>query len=765
MGKMIKHLKPHIIAIIGIIAFLLVQALSDLALPDYMSKIVNVGIQQKGIETAIPDIIRKSELDKLSFFMNNEDRTFVQDNYTLLEESKVSDKDFESYKKNYPGIENNEAYILKDIDEETTAKLTNVLSKPELMVYTLETKGIAAFQESGQAGNDQFSQSLSKLPKDTDPFELLAKMPEEQLTAMRDAIDKNFENLPESILSQGAMVFVKGEYEALGRDTGKMQSGFIILAGIKMLAIALVGMVASVIVGLLAARVSAQLGRTLRKNVFENVVDFSNNELDKFSTSSLITRCTNDIQQVQMFMVMFLRIVFYAPILGVGGFLKAMKTDTSMSWVIGVSVLAILSLVLVMFGVAIPKFRIIQKLIDKLNLVTRESLTGMLVIRAFGTQKKEEEKFEKANTDLTNTNLFVSRIMSGMFPLMMLILNGVILLIVWVGSHQVDLGKMQVGNMMAFMQYAMQIIFSFLMISMVSISLPRASVSINRISEVIGTKGSIRDPETKKDFNRSYKGVVEFKNVSFKYPGAEDEVLSDINLTANSGETVAFIGSTGSGKSTLINLIPRFYDVTSGQILINGVDIREVPQKELRNRIGYVPQKGVLFSGTIESNLKYGCETATEEDLRLAADIAQATEFIDEKEQGYDTEIAQGGTNVSGGQKQRLSIARALVKKPEIFIFDDSFSALDYKTDAALRRALKQKTHGATVLIVAQRISTVMNADKIVVLDEGKVVGIGSHRELLDNCEVYQQIALSQLSREELESSGAIRHELKEGLA
>ena len=765
MVKMVKHLKPHVIAIIGIIAFLLVQALSDLALPDYMSKIVNVGIQQQGIETSIPDIMRRSEMDRLSIFMNNEDKEFFHNNYTLLDKSNSSDKEFKNYLKDFPLIKDNDVYILKDIDEETKLKLTNVMSKPELMVYTLETKGLAAFQESEQTGTDQFSQSLSKVPKDTDPFELLAKMPEEQLTAMRDAINKKFETLPESIVGQGAMVYVKGEYEALGRDTGKMQSNFIILAGIKMLAIALVGMLASVIVGLLAARVSAGLGRTLRKNVFENVVEFSNNELDKFSTSSLITRCTNDIQQVQMFMVMFLRIVFYAPILGVGGFLKAIKTDTSMSWVIGVSVLAILSLVLVMFGVAIPKFRIIQKLIDKLNLVTRESLTGMLVIRAFGTQKKEEEKFEKANTDLTNTNLFVSRIMSGMFPLMMLILNGVILLIVWVGSHQVDLGKMQVGNMMAFMQYAMQIIFSFLMISMVSISLPRASVSINRISEVIATKGSILDPETKKEFGKNSKGVVEFVDVSFKYPGAEDEVLSNINFTANSGETVAFIGSTGSGKSTLINLIPRFYDVTSGHIRINGVDIREVPQKELRNRIGYVPQKGVLFSGTIESNLKYGWETATEEDLRLAADIAQATEFINEKEQGFNTEIAQGGTNVSGGQKQRLSIARALVKKPELFIFDDSFSALDYKTDAALRKALKQKTHGATVLIVAQRISTVMNADKIVVLDEGKVVGIGSHRELLDNCEVYQQIALSQLSREELESTGAISHELKEGLA
>ncbi len=750
MGKILKHLKPHVAAIIGIVAFLLLQAVCDLSLPDYMSHIVNVGIQQQGIENAVPKVIRKTEMDKLTFFMKEEDKTQVLNHYTLIEKDNIAQADLDDYSKDFPEIANNEVYKLNEIDEETTDKLTTIMGKTELMVYTLETQGIAAFQEAGEGDNDQLSQSLAKLPADTDPFELLAKMPKEQLKSMQDAIDKKFEAMPDSIISQGAMVYVKGEYEALGADTGEMQSDYILLTGLKMLGVALLGMTAAVIVGLLAARVSAGLGKSLRRNVFENVVAFSNTEFDKFSTSSLITRCTNDIQQVQTFMVMFLRIVFYAPILGIGGFFKAMQTDTSMSWVLGVSVLAILSLVLVMFGVAIPKFKIIQKLIDKLNLVTRESLTGMLVIRAFGTQKKEEEKFEKANSDLTNTNLFVSRVMSAMFPLMMLILNGVTLLIVWVGSHQVDLGNIQVGNMMAFIEYAMQIIFAFLMISIVSITLPRASVSINRIAEVINTKGSILDPENKKEMNTSLKGMVEFKNVGFKYPGAEDEVLSDITFTAKPGETVAFIGSTGSGKSTLINLIPRFYDVTAGQILVDGVDIREVSQKELRDKIGYVPQKGMLFSGTIESNLKYGLESANEEDLKLAADIAQATEFISEKEDGFKTEIAQGGANVSGGQKQRLSIARALIKKPEIFIFDDSFSALDYKTDAALRRALKTKTQGVTVMIVAQRISTVMNADKILVLDEGRVVGMGTHGELLENCEVYQQIALSQLSKEEL---------------
>jgi len=749
MGKILKHLKPHSVAIIGIIAFLFLQAICDLSLPDYMSNIVNVGIQQKGIENAVPKLIRKTEMDKLTFFMKEEDKTQVLSHYTLIEKDNISEADLRKYSKTYPGISNNDVYKLNEINQETINELTNIMSKSELLLYTLETKGLSAFQEEN-TGNDPLSQSLEQLPADTDPFELLANIPEEQLNDMREAIDKKFGAMPDSIINQGAMLYVTGEYEALGADTGKMQSNYILLTGLKMLGIALLGMVAAVLVGLLASRVSAGMGRSLRRNVFENVVSFSNTEFDKFSTSSLITRCTNDIQQVQMFLVILLRTVFYAPILGIGGFLKAMQTDTSMSWVIGVSVLAILSLVLVLFWVVIPKFRIIQKLIDKLNLVTRESLTGMLVIRAFGTQKKEEEKFEKANWDLTKTNLFVSRTMSSMFPLMMLILNGVTLLIVWVGSHQVDIGSMQVGNMMAFIEYAMQIIFAFLMISIASIALPRALVSINRISEVINTKGSIVDPESKKQMNKNLKGMVEFRNVSFKYPGAEDEVLSDITFTAKPGETVAIIGSTGSGKSTLINLIPRFYDVTAGQILVDGVDIREVSQKDLRDKIGYVPQKGMLFSGTIESNLKYGLESATDEDMKLATDIAQATEFIDEKEDGFKTEIAQGGSNVSGGQRQRLSIARALIKKPEIFIFDDSFSALDYKTDAALRKALKTKTQGVTVLIVAQRISTVMNADKILVLDEGRVVGMGKHEELLKNCEVYQQIALSQLSKEEL---------------
>ena len=754
MGKILKHLKPHIIAIIGIIVFLLFQAVCDLSLPDYMSNIVNVGIQQGGIENAVPEVLRKGEMDKLAFFMKEDDKKFILDNYALVEKSNIPQSDLDKYSKKYPEIKNNDFYKLNTEDQERLDKINIIFGKPMLVVGSMEgtieiPEGTSEEDKGDSKSNSQLSEFMSKVPPGTDPFVVLAQVPKEQLQGLQKAIDDTL-SMPDSFITQGAVGYVKAEYEALGRDTDGFQSNYILFAGLKMLLIALASMAATVFVGFLAARVSAGLGRSLRKNIFENVVSFSNTEFDKFSTSSLITRSTNDIQQVQMFMVMFLRLVFYAPILAIGGLIKVLNTDTNMTWVIGVAVLAILALVLVLFGVAMPKFRSMQKLVDRLNQVTREALTGMMVIRAFGTQKTEEQKFEKANGDFTNTNLFVSRVMAVMFPAMMIIMNGVTLLIVWVAAHQIDLGKMQVGNMMAFMQYAMQIIFAFLMISMVSIILPRASVSITRIAEVIDTKGSIADPAKSEEFKKGYKGVVEFKDVSFKYPGADDDVLSDINFTVRSGQTTAFIGSTGSGKSTLINLIPRFYDVTGGQILVDGIDIRAIPQHDLREKIGYVPQKGILFSGTIESNLKYGKESATEEELAIAADIAQATEFISEKEDGFKTEIAQGGTNVSGGQKQRLSIARALVKKPEIFIFDDSFSALDYKTDAALRKALKTRAEGATVLIVAQRISTVMNADQILVLDEGKVVGMGTHRELLENCEVYQQIALSQLSKEEL---------------
>lgn len=753
MIKLLKHLKPYIFSIICIIGFLLVQAICELSLPDYMSDIVNVGIQQGGVKDAVPEVIRKSEMDKLVLFMDDNDKSLVLNKYLLKSQGETSSKDINKYIKKYPEIKNNDVYILNTNDANTLTNINNLMGKSMLILQVIEQNGMSNFDTSQNQQMKSAEKSKdSKAVKNNNAagFTDLTKMPQEQILAMRKEADEKFKEMPESMITQAAVSYVKAEYGTLGRDTDKMQTFYILYAGLFMLLIAFISLAATVLGSLLASRVSAGFSKSVRKSIFEKVVSFSNTEFDRFSTSSLITRCTNDIQQVQTFIVMLLRIVFYAPILGIGGIIKVMNTDTNMSWIIGVGVLSLLSLIIVLLIVAMPKFRSMQKLVDRLNLVTRESITGMLVVRAFGTQQYEEKKFEKANMDFTKTNLFVSRAMAIMMPAMMLIMNGITLLIVWVGAHQIDLGKMQVGNMMAFMQYAMQIIVSFLMISVVSIILPRASVSISRIAEVLNTSGTIRNPEKKKEFADDLKGQVEFKNVSFKYPGADDDVLSDISFIANKGETTAFIGSTGSGKSTLINLLPRFYDVTEGQILIDGLDIRDVSLHDLREKIGYVPQKGILFSGTIESNLKYGSESATEEDIRNSADIAQAMEFINQNEEGFKTEISQGGTNVSGGQKQRLSIARALVKKPEIFIFDDSFSALDFKTDAALRKALKEKTQDATVLVVAQRISTVMNADQIIVLDDGKVVGIGTHKELMNSCEVYQQIALSQLSKEEL---------------
>ena len=601
-------------------------------------------------------------------------------------------------------------------------------------------------------------QMMSNLPKemtqngDIDIFQVFSMMPKEQLTQVKAEFDEQFSEMPDSIISQAAVSYVKGEYEAIGIDMDKTQINYIFLSGAKMLGVALLSAALSVVVGFMASKVAAKTSMNLRSKVFKKVMSFSHTEMDKFSTASLITRSTNDIQQIQMVTVMMLRMILYAPILGIGAVIKVLNTNTSMTWIIALAVVVILAIVGVLFVTVMPRFKMLQKLVDKVNLVTREILTGLPVIRAFSTQKHEEERFDKANNELTKTNLFVNRVMSGMMPLMMFVMNGVTLLIVWNGGKGIDSGAMQVGDMMAFIQYAMQIIMAFLMITMMSIMLPRAAVSAVRVDEVLNTEISIKDNEKVEEFDNNKKGVVEFNNVSFKYPDADEDILTNISFTAKPGETTAFIGSTGSGKSTLINLIPRFFDVTEGEILVDGVNIKNVSQHELRERIGYVPQKGVLFSGTIDSNLRYGRENATEKEIEKAAQIAQATEFIETKPEKYNTEIAQGGSNVSGGQKQRLSIARAIAKKPEIYIFDDSFSALDFKTDAALRKALKSETGNSTVLIVAQRISTILNAEQIIVLDEGKIVGKGTHKELLKDCEVYKQIALSQLSKEELEN-------------
>lgn len=748
MKKLLKYLRPFAGAIIVAIMLLFVQAISDLSLPSYMSNIVNIGIQQKGIEDAVPKAIKSSELNKLLLFTNSDDKKVVEDNYKLIRKEELSNDDYEKYIKQYPELANEDIYVLDTKSKDVKRKLNEILGRPMLITSLFESGD--ATKVMGDSGNVMAAPEGVDMAN-MDPFMMLSNMPEEQVLEIIKGINEKLDEMPESMVTQSAVTYVREQYKELGIDIDKVQTNYLFMAGAKMLGVALIGTIAAVIVTFIAARIAAALGRNLRKDVFNKVVGFSNAEFDRFSTASLITRTTNDIQQIMMLIVMGLRIVFYAPILGIGGIVKVVKSGAGMGWVIVVAVVSILSLVAVLFVFAIPKFKMVQKLVDKLNLVTRESLTGMLVIRAFSTEKYEEEKFERANMNLTKTNLFVNRAMSMMMPLMMFIMNGVTLLIVWVGSHRVDSGVMQVGDMMAFMQYVMQIIMAFLMISMVSVILPRALVSAGRVSEVLNTDIAIKNIENPVSFKVEEKGEIEFKNVSFKYPGADEYILKDINFKAKSGETTAFIGSTGSGKSTLINLIPRFYDVTSGEILIDGENIKNVSLHDLREKIGFVPQKGMLFSGTIESNLKYGGEHISDEYMHKAAEIAQATEFISSKESGFNTEISQGGTNVSGGQKQRLAIARALAKNSEIFIFDDSFSALYFKTDAKLRKAINEELSDSTLLIVAQRISTIMNADQILVLDEGKVVGKGTHKELMENCEVYRQIALSQLSKEELQ--------------
>ena len=740
MTKLAKYLKPFIGLVLGAIILLFVQAMCDLSLPDYMSDIVNKGIQQGGIENAVPEAIRVSEMNKITIFMNDKDKDKVLSDYTLINKSS---SDYDKYVKDYPVLEKEDIYVLNNISESEIDKLNPIMGKGFLAVT-----GVDKMKASAKNGVIDFNGK--KIPDSMDLFAMFSKMSADQRIEVTEDMNKKFTAMGDSMIVQAAAASVKTEYTALGMKIDNIQSHYIIKAGLFMLLIALFSAVCTVAVGFLASRTAAGVARNLRKDVFTRVENFSNTEFDKFSTASLITRTTNDITQIQTVIVIAIRMIIYAPIIGIGGVIKAINRSASMSWIIALAVVVLLGLIGTVFVVAVPKFKKIQKLIDRLNLVTRENLSGMMVIRAFNTQKFEEERFDKANKDLTSTNLFVNRVMVVMFPAMMLIMNGITVLIVWVGAHQIADSSMQVGDMMAFMQYAIQILFAFIMMSFMFILIPRASVSAQRIAEVLDTKPTILDPKEPKNFEKKVMGEIEFKNVSFRYPGAEEDVLKDISFKASAGKTTAFIGSTGSGKTTLINLIPRFYDITGGEIFIDRVDIREVTQHELREQIGYVPQKGSLFQGTIESNLKYADENATEDEIKKAAEIAQAMEFINEKPEGFESEISQGGTNVSGGQKQRLSIARALVKKPPIYIFDDSFSALDFKTDAALRKALKEQLTSSTLLIVAQRISTIRHAEQIVVLDEGRIVGIGTHEELMENCETYQEIALSQLSKEEL---------------
>ncbi len=753
MLRVLKNLKNSFISVVFIVLLLFVQAQADLKLPDYTSKIVNTGIQAGGIETAVPEIIRKDDLETVLMFTENKED--IINNYTLVgtELTEYEQKIVNKYIGKDKTIEAESAYILKDINKEEKEELAAKLATPLLEVSTISNEETANQIKSQMTAN--MPEQQKAYIQDKSIKEILSMMPDEQKNTLLEQFTSKINEMSDSIKSQAAVSSVKQIYKNVDVDTDKIQNSYIIMAGFQMLGVALVSMVSAIIIMLLSARVAAKLSKTLREKVFAKVLSFSNEELNGFSTASLITRSTNDIQQIQQLMTMLFRVVVYAPVIGIGGFIKVLtNSDSSMAWIIGVAILAILFVVGTLFIIAMPKFKKLQELTDKLNLVSREILSGLPVIRAFNTEKKEERRFDGANKDLMKANIFVNRAMSMMMPMLMLIMNAITVLIVWVGGHSVDQGLTQVGDMMAFIQYTMQIVMAFLMISMVSIMLPRASVSAKRINEVLETVPSIKDKEQAKKFDSNKKGLVEFKDVSFRYPDADTEILSDINFTAKPGETTAIIGSTGSGKSTVVNLLPRFYDVTGGELLIDGVNVKDVSQKDLRNIIGFVPQKGVLFSGTIESNIKYSDDNMSDERMVEAAEIAQATEFIEAKENKYKDEIAQGGNNVSGGQKQRLSIARAIAKDPEIYVFDDSFSALDLKTDAALREELAKRTKNKTVIIVAQRISTILDANQIIVLEEGKVVGKGTHEELMKDNETYRQIALSQLSEEELNKKG-----------
>lgn len=743
MLTILRNLKKSAVSLVFVIILLILQAYCDLSLPSYTSDIVNTGILQGGIASPVPEVIRASEMEKLLLYTVQNEKENLLSYYTFLDKEKVSQNERNTYIKKYPLFEKENLYVRNGKDAK---EIKDFFTELIFIKYGFEN-----MQNTGQT-----NQNLSDLiPPEYSAvgasFDLILKsMTDESKIKLLNSVKEKISQIPDTLKSQVAIAYVKAEYETIGLNVSQIQTRYILTVGAKMLGLALAAMAASILITLAASRIAAKLGRDLRYQVFRKVLSFSQSEMDHFSTASLITRSTNDIQQIQMMVILAVRIVVYSPILAAGGILKILNTNTTMTWTLGVGVGAVMVLVIVLMIITLPKFKIMQKLVDKINLVMREILSGLPVIRAFSNESYENERFDDVNKDLTKYSLFVGRVMAFLMPSLMLIMNLISILIIWVGADRINAGTMQAGDMMAFIQYTMQIIMSFLMITMVSLVLPRAAVSVNRINEVILEEIQIKDPTVEEAMDASKKGLLEFKNVSFRYPNAEEDVLSDISFIAKPGEVTAIIGSTGSGKSTLINLIPRFYDVTKGQILLNGTDIRNISQKTLREKIGYVPQKGVLFTGTIRSNISFGVPYATDETIQKAAKIAQAEEFILKKPDGFNEPISQGGTNVSGGQKQRLSIARAIAKNPEIYIFDDSFSALDYKTDSNLRKALRKELTDSTVIIVAQRISTIVDADQILVLDNGKLVGKGTHRELLKDCEVYYQIASSQLSKEEL---------------
>lgn len=746
MLRIRKYLKPYMLMLAASIILLFIQANLDLALPDLLARMVNTGVQLSGVESTVSEALRQETLERLTLFMNEEDAAAVRSAYTLVDSNSP---DYEHYVEIYPLLAEEPIYVLKDLSQEEIGRLDEPMTRSLLVVSALE-QAMANPKMAAQMGGGALD--LSNLPPGTDLFVMIRQLTATQRQQIATTINERFSGLGDNMVKQMALVQVKAEYKALGRDVNKLQTSYILYNGAIMLLITLLSVTCSISVGYLSAKVAAGTGRDLRSGVFRKVESFSGVEFDKFPTTSLITRSTNDITQLQMVTMFVIRMVFYAPILGIGGIIRAYSKGSSMWWTIALGVVVLVGIIVTVVSIAMPRFRIIQKLIDRMNLVARENLSGILVIRAFNMQSFEKDRYDRANLDLTANSLFIARAMAVMMPLMMLILNLLSVLILWVGAHQVALGTMQVGDVMAFLQYAMLISFSFLMMSMLFIILPRAQVSANRIADVLETEITISDPAQPRQLNGAFTGNVEFRNVSFRYPGADTDVLHDITFVARPGETTAFIGSTGSGKSTVVNLIPRFYDVTEGAILLDGIDIREVTQHDLREKIGYVPQKGVLFSGTIESNLRYGDDSASKEALQKAVTVAQASDFVNSKPEGLQTEISQGGTNVSGGQRQRLSIARALVKNAPIYIFDDTFSALDFKTDAALRRELKNTTSDSTILVVTQRVSTIKNAEQIIVLEQGRVVGNGTHEELMKTCEPYREIALSQLSLEELSS-------------
>ncbi len=744
MWKILKYAKPYTSLILFAIVLLFIQANLELALPDYLSDVVDTGIQQSGIENAVPIAIREIDLDRVIIFMDNNSKDIVLANYLHIDENSST---YNTYKRDYPILDNESIYVIKenvDID-----KLNEILRDPQVVYFSLEQQ--LHDPENATKLFAMFNITMPNIPFSQIPnyfFNVLSYFPYTAIETIKTTITDQFSTLGTTMLDQIAIVAVRVEYEAVGVDIERMQTQYNLRAGFKMLLVTLLAGIATISVSFLAAKTAAGMARDIRSDVYKKVDGFSSAEFDKFSTASLITRSTNDIVQIQNVTYLIVRMVFYAPIIGVGGVIHALRKSTSMWWLIAVAVAVLTILILIIFIVAIPKFQAVQKMTDRVNLVARESLSGMLVIRAFNMEKYEEQRFDKANIELTALSLYLSRLMVILMPVMMLVMNTLTISILWVGAHQVADAALQVGDMMAFMQYSIQIVFAFLMLSMMFIILPRAFVSSKRIIEVLDTAPSITDPDEPLSFPDNFKGEIEFRNVSFKYPGAKMDAIKNISFIAKSGETTAFIGATGSGKSTIINLIPRFYDATKGEILIDGINIKDVLQSELREKIGYVPQKSSLFSGTIESNMRFANKNASDKDIELALEIAQAKSFVDSKEHGLQSEIAQGGTNVSGGQKQRLSIARALVKQPPIYIFDDYVSALDFKTDAALRKAIKQKIANSTVLMVAQRVSTVKNAEQIIVMDDGKMVGKGTHSELMKTCPIYAEIASSQLELE-----------------